>query len=208
MYCSLQNHLKKVTEQYPDDVEAWIELAGILEQTDVQVLWNNITETTELRNGFQFRHHCPVHFCYWQRHQIRFPHVYMFQSTRGTWNSWWMQFLDAINSTVKHTRKIAQSQENLPINLRRKVIKHFIERGDFATGNASGWLNRSWTCLQEQNLMTVPVTKVGGAVMPELEPIPQFGGFRNRLLSVWWRREEERWMTWQQFECSNSGLGS
>ena len=33
----LQNHLKKVTEQYPDDVEAWIELAGILEQTDVQV---------------------------------------------------------------------------------------------------------------------------------------------------------------------------
>jgi len=31
-----KNHLKKVTEQYPDDVEAWIELAGILEQTDVQ----------------------------------------------------------------------------------------------------------------------------------------------------------------------------
>ena len=40
MYCSLQNHLKKVTEQYPDDVEAWIELAGILEQTDVQVSLN------------------------------------------------------------------------------------------------------------------------------------------------------------------------
>merc|ERR1711962_418945 len=31
-----KNHLKKVTEQFPDDVEAWIELAGILEQTDVQ----------------------------------------------------------------------------------------------------------------------------------------------------------------------------
>ncbi|XP_046852275.1 RNA polymerase-associated protein CTR9 homolog isoform X2 [Xenia sp. Carnegie-2017] len=31
-----KSHLKKVTEQYPDDVEAWIELAGILEQTDVQ----------------------------------------------------------------------------------------------------------------------------------------------------------------------------
>lgn len=30
--------LKKVTEQYPDDVEAWIELAQILEQTDIQVL--------------------------------------------------------------------------------------------------------------------------------------------------------------------------
>ncbi|XP_009957526.1 PREDICTED: RNA polymerase-associated protein CTR9 homolog, partial [Leptosomus discolor] len=29
-------HLKKVTEQYPDDVEAWIELAQILEQTDIQ----------------------------------------------------------------------------------------------------------------------------------------------------------------------------
>lgn len=32
----LQGHLKKVTEQYPDDVEAWIELAQILEQTDIQ----------------------------------------------------------------------------------------------------------------------------------------------------------------------------
>jgi len=31
-----KNHLKKVTEQFPDDVEAWIELAGILEQSDVQ----------------------------------------------------------------------------------------------------------------------------------------------------------------------------
>ena len=31
--------MKKVTEQYPDDVEAWIELAGILEQSDVQVGW-------------------------------------------------------------------------------------------------------------------------------------------------------------------------
>ena len=30
-------HLKKVTEQFPDDVEAWIELAQILEQTDIQV---------------------------------------------------------------------------------------------------------------------------------------------------------------------------
>lgn len=28
--------MKKVTEQYPDDVEAWIELAQILEQTDIQ----------------------------------------------------------------------------------------------------------------------------------------------------------------------------
>lgn len=32
----LKGHLKKVTEQYPDDVEAWIELAQILEQTDIQ----------------------------------------------------------------------------------------------------------------------------------------------------------------------------
>lgn len=28
--------MKKVTEQFPDDVEAWIELAQILEQSDVQ----------------------------------------------------------------------------------------------------------------------------------------------------------------------------
>lgn len=34
----LQEHLKKVTEQFSDDVEAWIELAGILEQSDVQVI--------------------------------------------------------------------------------------------------------------------------------------------------------------------------
>ena len=34
---SQQNHLRKVTEQFPDDVEAWIELAGILEELDVQV---------------------------------------------------------------------------------------------------------------------------------------------------------------------------
>ncbi|KAK6472605.1 RNA polymerase-associated protein CTR9-like protein [Huso huso] len=31
-----KGHLKKVSEQYPDDVEAWIELAQILEQTDIQ----------------------------------------------------------------------------------------------------------------------------------------------------------------------------
>ncbi|XP_067654573.1 RNA polymerase-associated protein CTR9 homolog isoform X2 [Haliotis asinina] len=31
-----KQHLKKVTEQFPDDVEAWIELAQILEQSDVQ----------------------------------------------------------------------------------------------------------------------------------------------------------------------------
>lgn len=38
MFGVSQGHLKKVTEQYPDDVEAWIELAQILEQTDIQVL--------------------------------------------------------------------------------------------------------------------------------------------------------------------------
>ena len=32
-----RSHLSKVTEQFPDDVEAWIELAGILEQNDVTV---------------------------------------------------------------------------------------------------------------------------------------------------------------------------
>ena len=37
MFYFEKNHLKKVTEEYPDDVEAWIELAGILEQSDVQV---------------------------------------------------------------------------------------------------------------------------------------------------------------------------
>lgn len=32
-----RTHLKKVTDQFPDDVEAWIELAQILEQFDLQV---------------------------------------------------------------------------------------------------------------------------------------------------------------------------
>nr|CAD7428935.1 unnamed protein product [Timema monikensis] len=31
-----KNHLRKVTDQFPDDVEAWIELAQILEQSDLQ----------------------------------------------------------------------------------------------------------------------------------------------------------------------------
>lgn len=34
-HAPLQQHLKKVTEQFPDDVEAWIELAQILEQLDI-----------------------------------------------------------------------------------------------------------------------------------------------------------------------------
>ncbi len=29
-------HIAQVTEQFPDDVEAWIELAQILEQSDLQ----------------------------------------------------------------------------------------------------------------------------------------------------------------------------
>ena len=35
--CVVQQHLKKVTEQKNDDVEAWIDLAQILERSDVQV---------------------------------------------------------------------------------------------------------------------------------------------------------------------------
>lgn len=33
-------HLKKVTDQFPDDIEAWIELAQILEQGDLQASLN------------------------------------------------------------------------------------------------------------------------------------------------------------------------
>ena len=35
-----------MTEEFPDDVEAWIELGGILEQSDIQVYKN--TEIREL----------------------------------------------------------------------------------------------------------------------------------------------------------------
>lgn len=46
---SKQNHLKKITEQFPDDVEAWIELAQIMERTDVsQALSAYHTATTIL----------------------------------------------------------------------------------------------------------------------------------------------------------------
>ena len=32
-----KNLLKKVTDEFPDDVEAWIELGAVLEATDTQV---------------------------------------------------------------------------------------------------------------------------------------------------------------------------
>lgn len=35
-----KSHLRKVTEHYPDDIEAWIELAQILEQSDLQASLN------------------------------------------------------------------------------------------------------------------------------------------------------------------------
>lgn len=35
-----KSHLRKVTEQFPEDIEAWIELAQILEQSDLQASLN------------------------------------------------------------------------------------------------------------------------------------------------------------------------
>ena len=37
--------MKKVTEQFPDDVEAWIELAGILEENNITVCFCGILST-------------------------------------------------------------------------------------------------------------------------------------------------------------------
>lgn len=49
-----KSHLRKVTEQFPDDVEAWIELAQILEQSDVQgALIAYATATRILRDKVQ-----------------------------------------------------------------------------------------------------------------------------------------------------------
>lgn len=45
-----RQHLKKVTEQFPDDVEAWIELAQILEQNDLQVTLKKIYLSTGIRH--------------------------------------------------------------------------------------------------------------------------------------------------------------
>lgn len=46
--CIFQAHLKKVTEQFPDDVEAWIELAQILEQSDIQGALSAYGTATEI----------------------------------------------------------------------------------------------------------------------------------------------------------------
>ncbi|KAM7285986.1 RNA polymerase-associated protein CTR9 homolog [Ixodes scapularis] len=43
-----KTHLKKVTEQFPEDVEAWIELAQILEQSDVQAALSAYGTATRL----------------------------------------------------------------------------------------------------------------------------------------------------------------
>lgn len=43
-----KTHLKKVTEQFPDDVEAWIELAQILEQHDLQASLNAYGTATSI----------------------------------------------------------------------------------------------------------------------------------------------------------------
>lgn len=43
-----KTHLKKVTEQFPDDVEAWIELAQILEQNDLQGSLNAYATATQI----------------------------------------------------------------------------------------------------------------------------------------------------------------
>lgn len=43
-----KTHLKKVTEQFPDDVEAWIELAQILEQNDLQGSLNAYATATSI----------------------------------------------------------------------------------------------------------------------------------------------------------------
>lgn len=43
-----KTHLKKVTEQFPDDIEAWIELAQILEQNDLQGSLNAYGTATKL----------------------------------------------------------------------------------------------------------------------------------------------------------------
>merc|ERR1719210_96984 len=42
------SHLKKVTEQFSEDVEAWIELAQILEQTDLQESWKSYKTATRI----------------------------------------------------------------------------------------------------------------------------------------------------------------
>ena len=42
------NHLKKVTEQFPEDVEAWIEYAQILEQTDVNESLKSYSTATNI----------------------------------------------------------------------------------------------------------------------------------------------------------------
>ena len=47
-----KSHLKKVTDQYPDDVEAWMRLSQILVQSDLQAALNaKVTATKIYHNG-------------------------------------------------------------------------------------------------------------------------------------------------------------
>ena len=42
------SHLKKVTEQFPEDVEAWIEYAQILEQLDISESLKSYSTATNI----------------------------------------------------------------------------------------------------------------------------------------------------------------
>ena len=99
-------------------------------------MYSHITKTTKLRNGSNFRITAPPTFAN-QRHQIHFPRVYVAINRRRL--KFLMNVIFRRYSTVKHTKKIVQSREN-PINLRRKVIEDFIEKGDFVTGNGLIWI--------------------------------------------------------------------
>ncbi len=70
-----QEHLKKVTVQYSDDVEAWIELAQILEQTDIQVKMlflhmplSSLMQHTPLSNCESPVFFAGCSFCIWHGH--------------------------------------------------------------------------------------------------------------------------------------------
>ena len=66
----------------------------------------------------------------------------------------------------------------------RKIIEDFIEaEGDFISGNVSGWFELSWTVLAGKEFDDIGETKVGGAAMPELEPIAWFGGSGGNSLA-------------------------
>ena len=59
-------------------------------------------------------------------------------------------------------------------------MKISLKKKETVTGNVSGWFESSLTIFAGKEFNDIGSTKISGAAMTELEPIPQLGGFRSK----------------------------